>query len=77
MSAARAYIDGLAASGRYHFTTGEARNALGGSLPAVRATLRRLKRRGETADTHRGLHVWCLPNSFASVACRRSSSFRS
>ena len=47
MLSASHFIDGLAARGRHHFTTDEAVAALGVSLPAARAALRRLKAKGE------------------------------
>jgi predicted transcriptional regulator of viral defense system len=59
-SAAR-YIVDLAAQGRHHFTTEEAVAALGVSLPAARAALRRLKAKGEIADPFRGFHVIVPP----------------
>ena len=50
MSSAASFIRELAASGRHHFTTDEAVVALGGSVLAVRAALRRLKTKGEIGD---------------------------
>jgi predicted transcriptional regulator of viral defense system len=60
MSAA-SYIADLAAHGRHHFTTEEAAAALGRSIPAVRAALRRLKAKGEIADPFRSFHVIVPP----------------
>jgi predicted transcriptional regulator of viral defense system len=68
MRSAREFIDDLAARGRYHFSTEEAQRALGGSLPAVRASLRRLKRRGEIADPYRGFHV-IVPPEYRRLGC--------
>jgi predicted transcriptional regulator of viral defense system len=61
MTTAGNFIVGLAARGRHHFTTEEAAAALGSSLPAVRAALRRLKAKGEIADPFRGFHVIVPP----------------
>jgi predicted transcriptional regulator of viral defense system len=59
-SAARFIVD-LAARGRHHFTTAEAAGALGSSIPAVRAALRRLKARGEIAVPFQGFYVIVPP----------------
>lgn len=61
MTSAARYIVDLAARGRQHFTTEEAVAALGGSIPAVRAALRRLKAKGEIADPFRGFYVIVPP----------------
>lgn len=61
MPTTTSYIVDLAARGRHHFTTEEAAAALGGSLPAVRAALRRLKAKGEIADPFRGFYVIVPP----------------
>ena len=55
------YIRELAASGSHHFTTADAIAAVGGTPPAVRAQLRRLKRRGLIAEPVRSFHVIVLP----------------
>ena len=61
MGTAANYLVSLAARGRHHFTTEEAAAALGSSIPAVRAALRRLKSKGEIADPYRGFHVIVPP----------------
>ena len=61
MTNAAGYIVDLAARGRHHFTTEEATVALGSSVPAVRAALRRLKAKGEIADPFRGFYVIVPP----------------
>ncbi len=71
---AATFITDLAARGRYHFTTEEAREALGVSLPAVRAALRRLKQRGEIADPHRGFHV-IVPPEYRRLGCLPAEQF--
>jgi predicted transcriptional regulator of viral defense system len=68
------YIIDLAARGRYHFTTEEMRVALGVSLPAVRASIRRLKRRGEVADPHQGFHV-LVPPEYRRLGCLPPEQF--
>lgn len=71
---ASAYLVDLAARGRYHFTTDEIREALGVSLPAVRASLRRLKRRGEITAPHRGFHV-IVPPEYRRLGCLPAEQF--
>ena len=72
-SAAQLIVD-LAARGRYEFTTSEAVEALGKSVPAVRAALRRLKARGEIADPHRGFHV-IVPPEYRRLGCLPADQF--
>jgi predicted transcriptional regulator of viral defense system len=55
------FIDRLAVSGRYHFTTEEAAEALGLSEIAARAAVRRLKKRGVVAAPMRGFNVLVSP----------------
>lgn len=74
MASASDYVAELAARGRYHFTTGEAAAALGGSVPAVRASLRRLKAKGELADPHRGFHV-IVPPEYRRLGCLPADQF--
>jgi predicted transcriptional regulator of viral defense system len=74
MLSAAEYIADLPARGRYHFTTAEAQAALGGSLPAVRASLRRLKRRGEIADPYRGFHL-IVPPEYRRLGCLPPEQF--
>ncbi len=74
MKSAADYIVGLASRGRHHFTTGEAQAALGRSLPAVRAALRRLKRRGEIASPLRSFHV-IVPPEYRRLGCLPSEQF--
>lgn len=74
MPGAQRFIHGLAANGRYHFTTEEAVHALGGSLPAVRAALRRLKAKGDIADPYRGFHV-IVPPEYRRLGCLPAEQF--
>ena len=71
---ASAFITDLAARGRNHFGTGEAADALGVTLPAVRAALRRLKRKGEIADPYRGFHV-IVPPEYRRLGCLPANQF--
>ncbi|MCC7385069.1 MAG: type IV toxin-antitoxin system AbiEi family antitoxin [Deltaproteobacteria bacterium] len=68
------YIADLAARGRHHFTTEEAVAAIGGSVPAVRAALRRMKAKGEIADPHRGFHV-IVPPEYRRLGCLPADQF--
>jgi hypothetical protein len=74
MPTAAQYVSDLAAKGRYEFTTADAQRALGTSLPAVRASLRRLKRRREIADPHRGFHV-IVPPEYRRLGCLPPDQF--
>lgn len=74
MGSASEYIADLASRGRHHFSTDDARTVLGASLPAVRASLRRLKRRGEIADPHRGFHV-IVPPEYRRLGCLPPEQF--
>ncbi len=74
MSAAARYIVDLAARGRHHFTTEEAAAALGRSIPAVRAALRRLEARGEIAHPYRGFHV-IVPPEYRRLGCLPADQF--
>ncbi len=71
---ARDFITTLAFSGRYHFTTDEATTALGASVTAARAALRRLKSRGEIAEPHRGFHV-IVPPEYRKIGCLPGEQF--
>lgn len=68
------YIDGLAARGRYHFTTADAEAALGVSPLAARAALRRLGQKGRVAMPHRGFHV-IVPPEYRSLGCLPADQF--
>ncbi|MBI5518309.1 MAG: type IV toxin-antitoxin system AbiEi family antitoxin [Deltaproteobacteria bacterium] len=74
MTAAASYIVDLAARGRHHFFTEEAAVALGSSIPAVRAALRRLKARGEIADPFRGFYV-IVPPEYRRFGCLPADQF--
>ncbi|MBM4320376.1 MAG: hypothetical protein FJ125_10545 [Deltaproteobacteria bacterium] len=68
------YIQDLAANGRYHFTSVEALEALGGSPAAVRAQLRRLKRQGLIAEPVRGFDV-VVPPEYRRLGCLPAEQF--
>ncbi len=68
------YIAILASLGRYCFTTEEAASALGVSLPAVRAALRRLMRKGEIAVPFRGFYV-IVPPEYRRIGCLPGEQF--
>lgn len=74
MTTAASYIVSLASRGRYHFTTEEAVVALGGSIPAARAALRRLEAKGEIADPFRGFHV-IVPPEYRRLGCLPAEQF--
>ncbi len=69
-----AFIDALASGGRYQFATEEAHKALRVSLPAVRAALRRIQRRGEIAAPFRGFHV-IVPPEYRNLGCLPPEQF--
>ena len=74
MPTASQFIVDLAAHGRLHFTTEDAVASLGGSVPAVRAALRRLKARGEIADPYRGFYV-VVPPEYRRLGCLPAEQF--
>lgn len=74
MASAADYIDDLLASGRSVFTTDDAVKALGVSVPAARAALRRLKEKGALADPYRGFHV-VVPPQYRRLGCRPAEQF--
>jgi len=73
MSAA-AFLEDLQAKGRACFTTQEAADALGESMLAARAALRRLKARRRIADPYRGFHV-IVPPEYRVLGCRPADQF--
>lgn len=74
MASAANYLRDLQAQGRYHFTTDEAVRALGGSVDAVRAALRRLKEKGHVAAPYRGFYVIVLPE-YRGLGCLPADQF--
>jgi predicted transcriptional regulator of viral defense system len=74
MASARNYFNDLSAAGRHHFTMDQAAAALGGSIVAVRAALRRASRRGEVASPHRGFFV-IVPPEYRRLRCLPPEQF--
>ena len=68
------YLDDLQAAGRFVFTTEEMVEALGTSVAAARAALRRLKRKRFVADPYRGFHV-VVPPAYRRLGCLPADQF--
>lgn len=71
---ARKYIDTLASRGRHHFTTADARAALGVSPQAVTAALNRLAKQGAIASPIRSFYV-IVPPEYRSLGCLPAEQF--
>lgn len=71
---ARDYITTLAASGRYHFTSAEARNALDVSADAAKLAVNRLARQNLIASPARGFYV-IVPPQYQSLGCLPADQF--
>ncbi len=71
---ARDYVTGLAENGRYHFTSGEARSALGVSADAARLALNRLEKKSFIASPARGFYV-LVPPEYRSLGCLPADQF--
>ena len=71
---AAALVTQWASRGRYHFTTEEAIDAIGGSPVAVRAALRRLKRKGSIATPVRGFQT-IVPPEYLRLGCLPADQF--
>ncbi|MEX2523712.1 MAG: type IV toxin-antitoxin system AbiEi family antitoxin [Gammaproteobacteria bacterium] len=74
ISSARELITGLAAEGRYHFTSEEARSALGVSPAAAKLAVNRLARQGLVASPARGFYV-ILPPEYRRLGCLPAEQF--
>ncbi len=74
MISAAHYIDDLLARGLSTFTTDDAVRALGVSVPAARAAVRRLKEKGAVAAPFRGFHV-VVPPQYRRLGCRPAEQF--
>ena len=68
------YIDDLAARGTYHFSTAEAVAALSSSPVAVRASIRRLRRKARVAMPFRGFHL-IVPPEYRALGCLPADQF--
>jgi len=74
MYSARAYIENLTASGRYHFTAEEARSSLSVSAAAAKLALNRLAKQGLLASPARGFYV-IVPPEYRSLGCLPADQF--
>lgn len=68
------FVSSLMAKGRYTFTVAQAAEALGQSLVATRAALRRLGKKGEVAMPYRGFWV-IVPPEYRSIGCLPPEQF--
>jgi predicted transcriptional regulator of viral defense system len=68
------YIEDLVARGRYHFTTAGAVAALGSSAIAARASVRRLREKGQVAMPFRGFFL-VVPPEYRSLGCLPAEQF--
>ena len=73
-SNARGYINGLAASGLYYFTSREAQAALGVSAAAAKLALNRLAKQKLIASPARGFYA-ILPPEYRSLGCLPADQF--
>src|ERR1700688_916874 len=71
---ARDYLARLAASGRYHFGSGEAQKELGVSPAAAKLALHRLSKQGLIASPARGFYV-IVPPEYRSLGCLPADQF--
>ena len=71
---ARDYVDSLASAGHYHFTSSDAREALGVSATAARLALSRLARKSMIAQPARGFYV-IVPPEYRSLGCLPAEQF--
>jgi predicted transcriptional regulator of viral defense system len=71
---AKDYISGLAAGGRYSFTSADARKALGVSADAAKLALNRLIHGQVIASPARGFYV-VLPPDYRSLGCLPADQF--
>jgi predicted transcriptional regulator of viral defense system len=68
------YVDDLASRGRHHSTLEDVVAAVGGSVAAVRAQLRRLKERGVIAEPVRRFFV-IVPHEYRQLGCLPAEQF--
>lgn len=71
---ARDYIARLASGGRYHFSTGDAQEALGVSPDATKLALNRLAKQGLIASPARGFYV-IIPPEYRSLGSLPADQF--
>ena len=70
----RKYVESLARSGQYLFSSADARKALGVSAPATRVALNRLAQQGLIASPARGFYV-VVPPEYHSLGCLPADQF--
>lgn len=71
---ARDYVSDLAAAGRHHFASSDARKALGVSADAARLALNRLARQNMIAQPARGFYV-IVPPEYRPLECLPADQF--
>ena len=71
---ARDYIASLTAAGRYHFTSADARKALGVTADAAKLALNRLSHQTMVASPARGFYV-VVPPEYQSLGCLPADQF--
>ena len=70
----RDYVEGLAASGRYHFSSAQAQAATHASADAVWLALSRLKKQRRIASPARGFYV-IVPPEYRALGCLPADQF--
>ncbi|MBK8545157.1 MAG: type IV toxin-antitoxin system AbiEi family antitoxin, partial [Caulobacteraceae bacterium] len=70
----KGYLDRLMRSGRYLFTSQEARESLGASPDAVKLAINRLRRKGDIASPARGFYV-IVPPEYRALGCLPADQF--
>jgi predicted transcriptional regulator of viral defense system len=71
---ARQYVESLAQSGRYFFSSADAREALGVSPAAAKMALHRLSQQGLVASPARGYYV-IVPPEYRALGCPPAEQF--
>lgn len=71
---ARRYLENLAATGRYHFDSADARTALGLSAVATTMAVNRLAKQGAIASPARGFYV-IVPPEYRALGCLPAEQF--
>jgi predicted transcriptional regulator of viral defense system len=71
---ARQFLQHLAASGRYHFSSTEAKSALAVSAAAAKVALNRLAKQGAIASPARGFYV-IVPPEYHGLGCLPADQF--
>lgn len=74
ITTAREYVAELASTGRYHFSSADARSALGVSAAAARLALNRLDKKKAIASPARGFYV-IVPPEYRAIGCLPADQF--